>query len=79
MQSSKNHSFPLDDLDVLDELNRLINGISVTREVIFRANHASNVYSIGGTLPKDKPDILQKIGYLKEHPELLKPKVLRRF
>jgi hypothetical protein len=70
---------PLDDLGVLDELDNLINGISVTGNVIFRANHASNVYSIGGTLPKNKPDILQKIGYLKEHPELLKPKVLRRF
>ena len=70
---------PLDDIDVLDELNSLINGISVTGNVIFRANHASNVYSIGGTLPEDKQDILQKIGYLKEHPELLKPKMLRRF
>ncbi|TVP39641.1 radical SAM protein [Candidatus Nitrosocosmicus arcticus] len=70
---------PLDDLDILDELNRLINGISVSYKLIFRANHASNVYSIGGTLPKDKQDILQKIGYLKEHPELLKPKMLRRF
>jgi radical SAM superfamily enzyme YgiQ (UPF0313 family) len=70
---------PLDDLGVLDELNSLISGISVSENVIFRANHASNVYSIGGTLPKDKPDILQKIGYLKEHPELLKPKQLRRF
>ena len=70
---------PLDDLGVLDELNNLINGINVSRDVVFRANHASNVYSIGGTLPKDKSDILQKIGYLKGHPELLKPKVLRRF
>ena len=70
---------PLDDLDVLDELNNLINGICVSNNMIFRANHASNVYSIGGTLPNDKQTILQKIGYLKEHPELLKPKVLRRF
>ena len=54
---------PLDNLGVLDELNSLIKGISVTGDVIFRANHASNIYSIGGTLPKDKPDILQKIGY----------------
>jgi radical SAM superfamily enzyme YgiQ (UPF0313 family) len=70
---------PLDDLDILDELNILVKGINLNSDVIFRANHASNVYSIGGTLPKDKADILQKIGYLKEHPELLKPKVLRRF
>lgn len=70
---------PLDDKDVLDELYSLIKGISVIDTMIFRANHASNVYSIGGTLPKDKQNILEKIGYLREHPELLKPKVLRRF
>lgn len=70
---------PLDDRDVLDELYSLIKGISVIDTMIFRANHASNVYSIGGTLPKDKQNILEKIGYLREHPELLKPKVLRRF
>jgi radical SAM superfamily enzyme YgiQ (UPF0313 family) len=70
---------PLDDKDVLDELYSLIKGISVSDTMIFRANHASNVYSIGGTLPKDKQNILEKIGYLREHPELLKPKMLRRF
>ena len=63
----------------MDELDSLIKGISVSDTMIFRANHASNVYSIGGTLPKDKLNILEKIGYLREHPELLKPKMLRRF
>src|SRR5918999_1453235 len=36
---------PLDDLDVLDELERLITDFKASRKVIFRANHASNVYS----------------------------------
>jgi radical SAM superfamily enzyme YgiQ (UPF0313 family) len=47
--------------------------------IIFRANHASNVYSLGGILPDDKQNILSLIRNLKVRPELLKPKILRRF
>jgi radical SAM superfamily enzyme YgiQ (UPF0313 family) len=70
---------PLEDSEILDEMETLIANTDVKEPVIFRANHASNVYSIGGTLPQDKDRILEKIKYLKEHPEILKPKVLRRF
>jgi radical SAM superfamily enzyme YgiQ (UPF0313 family) len=70
---------PLEDLEILTEMETLVSNIEVKGQVIFRANHASNVYSIGGTLPQDKGKILEKIRYLKEHPENLKPKILRRF
>ena len=70
---------PLDDLDVLDELERLISNLNPSRPVIFRANHASNVYSIGGTIPEDKEKLLDLIKRLKSHPDMLKPKFLRRF
>lgn len=70
---------PLEDLEILNEMENLISNIDVKEEVIFRANHASNVYSVGGTLPQEKEKILGKIKYLKNHPEILKPKVLRRF
>src|SRR4051794_9542185 len=70
---------PLEDLEILNEIEILISNIDVEEQVIVRANHASNVYSIGGTLLQDKVKILEKINYLKEHPEILKPKVLRRF
>lgn len=69
----------LDDLDVLDELERLIANLNPSRPVIFRANHASNVYSIGGTMPEDKEKLLDLIKRLKSHPDMLKPKFLRRF
>jgi hypothetical protein len=46
---------------------------------VFRANHASNVYSLGGTMPDDRKQLLSKIRSLKSHPEMLKPKFLRRF
>jgi radical SAM superfamily enzyme YgiQ (UPF0313 family) len=70
---------PLDDLDVLDELERLVADFKPSRRVIFRANHASNVYSIGGTMPEDKEKMLDLIKRLKLHPDMLKPKFLRRF
>jgi radical SAM superfamily enzyme YgiQ (UPF0313 family) len=70
---------PLTDYQVLDELERLVFTMNPQRSVIFRANHASNVYSLGGKLPDDRKRLLSLIERLKAHPELLKPKVLRRF
>ncbi len=70
---------PLDDLDVLDELEMLIASLNPSLPMIFRANHASNVYSIGGTMPHDKERLLELVRSLKSHPEMLKPKFLRRF
>ena len=69
----------LDDTMILNELELLLNNINPISPIVFRANHASNVYSIGGNLPEDKEKMLAVVKSLKEHPELLKPKVLRRF
>jgi coproporphyrinogen III oxidase-like Fe-S oxidoreductase len=69
----------IDDVEVLDELERLIKDFDPKTPVLFRANHASNVYSIGGTMPDDRKKILSLIEGLKQHPEMLKPKFLRRF
>ena len=69
----------LTDLDILDELERLVTLFDPSREVIFRANHASNVYSIGGTLPTEKPKLVRLSHELKSHPEMLRPKIVRRF
>ena len=69
----------LDDALILNELELLLSSIRPTSTIVFRANHASNVYSIGGNLPEDKEKMISLIRSLKEHPELLKPKVLRRF
>ena len=69
----------LDDSLILNELELLLNDINPTSPVVFRANHASNVYSIGGNLPEDKEKMLSLVRNLKEHPELLKPRLLRRF
>lgn len=69
----------LDDSLILDELEMLLSEINPISPIVFRANHASNVYSIGGNLPEDKEKMMALVSNLKAHPELLKPKVLRRF
>ena len=69
----------LNDIQILNELELLVCRINSSSPIIFRANHASNVYSIKGTLPYDKLRILELITQLKQHPDMLKPKVLRRF
>ena len=69
----------IEDLEVLDELEWLVQDLHPKTPVIFRANHASNVYSIKGTLPEDREKILGLVKSLKSHPEMLKPKYLRRF
>lgn len=69
----------VDDSDLLAELETLLTNFRPKTPVVFRANHASNVYSLGGTLPLNNEMLLKKIAELRAHPELLKPKFLRRF
>jgi len=69
----------LDDNEILDELENLVTNFNPKTPVVFRANHASNVYSIGGTIPSERNEMLALIKNLKSHPEVLKPKSLRRF
>jgi biotin synthase-like enzyme len=70
---------PIDDFDALNELETLIQKTEPNSPVIFRANHGSNAYPIGGNLPHDKESMLQKVAYLREHPELCRPIGLRGF
>jgi radical SAM superfamily enzyme YgiQ (UPF0313 family) len=69
----------IEDVEALDELEELVQDLHPKTPVIFRANHASNVYSIKGTLPEDREKILGLVKSLKSHPEMLKPKALRHF
>lgn len=79
MTKFNEHFIPLGDIEVLDEIERFVSEFNSAAPVTFRANHASNVYSLGGTIPQDKEKLLSLIKELKHHPEMLKPKVLRRF
>ncbi len=69
----------LSDDEALNELEDLIKQIDVNDEIIFRANHGSNAYTIKGTFPQDKDAMLEKISWMKNHPEAIRPKGLRGF
>lgn len=70
---------PVSDSEALDELEDLIRQMDVKDEVVFRANHGSNAYTIKGTFPHDKQAMLDKISWMKQHPETVRPVGLRGF
>ncbi len=69
----------INDDQALDELESLISQIETKDEIIFRANHGSNAYMIKGTFPQDKQSMLEKIAWMKQHPEVVRPQGLRGF
>jgi len=69
----------LNDEELLEETSRLVEQLDTSKPLVFRANHASNPYPIGGTLPQDKEKILEKLAYLKANPQLVRPKYIRGF
>lgn len=79
MTKFKESFVQIDDADALIELENLVSKIETKSPIIFRANHGSNAYPIGGTFPEDKNMILEKISYLKQHPELCRPQGFRGF
>lgn len=70
---------PITDSEALDELQELVSKIDSKNEIIFRANHGSNAYTIKGIFPQDKDSMLEKISWMKEHPEVCRPEGLRGF
>ena len=70
---------PISDAEALDELQDLVSKIDSKDEIIFRANHGSNAYMIKGTFPQDKDSLLEKISWMKQHPETVRPEGLRGF
>jgi len=69
----------ISDSEAINELEELITEINVDNNVVFRANHGSNAYNIAGTFPEDKQAMLDKITWMKEHPEVVRPQGLRSF
>ena len=63
----------------MTELHDLVQQIDVKEKMVFRANHGSNAYNIGGIFPDEKDEMLKKIAWLKEHPENVRPEGFRAF
>ena len=70
---------PISDSEALEELEDLVSKIDAKRNMVFRANHGSNAYTIKGTFPNDKSAMLEKISWMREHPEVMRPSGLRGF
>ncbi len=70
---------PVSDDEALSELEDLVDSIDVKKDVVFRANHGSNAYMVKGTFPHDKGAMLEKISWMKAHPDVARPKGLRGF
>ena len=69
----------LNDDEALIELEELLEKIDTKEDIVFRANHGSNAYTIKGTFPQDKQKMLEQIKWMKEHPEIARPQGLRGF
>ena len=69
----------INDDESLGELRDLVSQIETGREIVFRANHGSNAYTIKGTLPQDKQSMLDRIDWMTQHPEIMRPQGLRGF
>lgn len=70
---------PVSDSESLDELEDLVAQIDVKDPVVFRANHGSNAFTVKGTFPHDRQAMLEKISWMKQHPETARPAGLRGF
>ena len=71
---------PLSPMASLAELRAMIAGLEV-KNCVFRSNHASNYLPVRGTLPEDKPALLQAIDTVlaRQDPDLLRPEGWRAF
>ena len=69
----------INDDEGLEELYELVNQIDTKEEIVFRVNHGSNAYTVKGTFPQDKQEMLEKVEWMKDHPEIVRPQGIRGF
>lgn len=63
--------------EILAELEEMLKGIDTKREIVFRTNHASNYLPLGGTLPRDKARLLERIREARDQRIPLRPEHMR--
>ena len=67
----------LDDLAILREQERLINGLNPPQPIVFRSNHASNALALAGNLPKDREKLLLNLREAMQGARPLRPQFMR--
>ncbi len=63
--------------EALTEYALIIDNINVTKECIFRSNHASNYLPLRGTLPQDKDNLLAVLQRALDDRSMLRPEMFR--
>ncbi|MEZ5977318.1 MAG: radical SAM protein [Planctomycetota bacterium] len=61
----------LDPIELARELRTFVGALEL-RGSVFRSNHASNYLALGGTLPKDKPAILEALDRVLANPDAVR-------
>jgi radical SAM superfamily enzyme YgiQ (UPF0313 family) len=67
----------LSPVGVIDETILLLESARADKDCVFRSNHASNYFSLKGTLPGDKERLLSELREARRHDELLKDERFR--
>jgi radical SAM superfamily enzyme YgiQ (UPF0313 family) len=67
----------LSPMEVIDETALLLENTEARKNCVFRSNHASNYFSLKGTLPRDKERLLSELAVARGHEELLKDERFR--
>ena len=67
----------LNDLAILREQERLINGLNPPQPIVFRSNHASNALALAGNLPKDRKKLLLNLREAMQGARPLRPQFMR--
>jgi len=67
---------PLEPLDTLREMRRILAGMDPGEPCTFRTNHASTYLPLSGTLPRDRDAMLQRLDWAIDN-EVLRPEAFR--
>lgn len=67
---------PLEPLETLREMRRILQGIEVDDPVVFRTNHASTYLPLSGKLPRDKAAMLERLDWAIDN-KVLRPEAFR--
>lgn len=69
-QIEQNKFKVLSDVEILEELKRLVENINSAQNIVFRCNHASNYIMLKGTIPMEKERLIKEITYCKNSSSL---------
>jgi radical SAM superfamily enzyme YgiQ (UPF0313 family) len=67
---------PLTPIGTLEEMRRIVRGLELDEPCVFRTNHASTYLPLSGTLPLDKPRLLERLDWAIEN-KVLRPEAFR--